>query len=155
MVKRNIFLACWVLATCFFCVFAYQGNHTFDASSTKYVLLALLICTVSLLMWLPGPIGEIPFDHKITHRGLYAILAIIVIGLLFLSRTMFGPDLLYAWPIISVGTLIYLRPNLRQKEFAYAAILALVAGLSGLGAKWVPYRPIVWSVLQVLLFLRN
>jgi hypothetical protein len=102
-------------------------------------------------MWLPGPTREIHFDNEKMKRGRYAILAFILFVVLFLSRTLFGPNLLYAWPIISAGTIIYLKPKFSKKELTYAAILALVGGIAGLGAKWVPFHPVVWSVLQVFL----
>ena len=33
--------------------------------------------------------------------------------------------------------------------------LSLVAGITGLGAQWVTFHPIVWSVLQVLLGIKR
>jgi hypothetical protein len=59
--------------------------------------------------------------------------------------------LLFGLPVVAVAVLASLRPNITKQEVLYAAGLSLVAGIAGLGAQWVPFHPIVWSVLQVLL----
>ncbi len=151
MGKRITFLIFWLLATGVFSWFLYQGNHTFDDPSTKFVLLALLLCTIALLRWLAPPLSEIPSDVNDSRRGWFTLVSIITIGVLFLSRTVVGPPLLLAWPVLAVGILIYLRTKIYKQEVLYAVVLALLAGLTGLGAGWVSFHPVVWSILQVFL----
>jgi len=149
--KRNTFLFFWIFSTGLLVWFLYQGHHTFDDPSTKYVLLALLFCTVALLIWLAGPVNEITFEHHSTKRGWFSLFVIITIVGAFLARTIIGPPLVFALPILAIGILIFLRPKINRQEVLYAAVLALVAGLTGLSAGWVSFHPIIWSVLQVCL----
>jgi hypothetical protein len=151
LVRRNIFHFLWLLASVGFALFLYQGHRTFDSPYTIYVLIGLLFCTVALISWFPNPVIDPSSEWKTTRRGWYFLAAILLIVILFLARTIVGPSLLFAWPIIGVAVLIVLKPDLPKQEVVYAVVLALIAGLTGLGAGWVPFHPIIWSVLQVCL----
>ena len=153
MSKRITFPFIWVLTTCLLVWFVFQGEHTFDAPTTKYVLAALLLCTLTLLSWLRGPIGDLLVEPTVLRRGWLTFIVVIIVMVLFLSRTLIGPHLLYAFPILAVGMVIYLRPELERREIWYATVLALVAGLTGLSAGWVPFQPIIWAILQVCLVI--
>ena len=153
MGKRNTFLFFWVLTTGLFAWFFYQGHHTFDDPSTKFVLLALLFCTIALIRWLAGPINQIQSEQNYSRRGWYIFVVIITIGVLFFARTIIGPPLLFFLPLLAVGIILYLRPKIYKQEVLYAAGLAIIAGLTGLGAGWVPFRPVVWAILQVFLVI--
>jgi hypothetical protein len=72
---------------------------------------------------------------------------------MFLARTLIGPPLSFAFPILAVSILIYLRPKIDQQEVWYATVLALMSGLTGLAAGWVPFQPLVWAILQVCLVI--
>lgn len=153
MGKRNTFLLIWFLTTGLFIWFIFQGQHTFEAPTTKYVLVTLLLCTMALLRWLPGPLNDLPAEPRVSRRSWLTLLVIIIIMVLFLARTLIGPPLLFAFPILAVGILIYLRPKIDKQEILYATVLAFVAGLTGLAAGWVPFHPIVWAILQVCLVI--
>jgi hypothetical protein len=153
MEKRNTFLIIWFLTTVLFVWFIFQGHHTFDAPTTKYVIVALFLCTLALLRWLPGPLNVLPTKPRKSRSSWLILICIVTIVVMFLTRTLIGPPLLFAFPILAVGILIYLRPKIDQQEVLYATVLALVAGLTGLAAGWVPFQPIVWAILQVCLII--
>jgi hypothetical protein len=76
---------------------------------------------------------------------------VIALCALFALRTVVGPPLLFGLPVVAVAVLAFLRPKITRRETSYALGLSLVAGVAGLGAGWVPFHPVVWSILQVLL----
>ena len=153
MRKRNTFLIIWFLTTCLFIWFIFQGHHTFDAPTTKYVIVALFLCTMALLRWLPGPLNDLPSKARETRSGWLSLIVSVTIVIMFLARTLIGPPLLFAFPILAVGILIYLRPKIGPQEVWYATVLALMSGLTGLAAGWVPFQPLVWAILQVCLVI--
>jgi hypothetical protein len=149
--QRNTFLILWLLTTASFVWFIYQGNHTFDSPVTIYVLIALLACTITLLRWLPSPVKDNSSEHVATRRIWLILIAVIVLGALFLSRTVIGSSLLFAWPVLAIFTLIYLKSEIHNREVMYALVLAVIAGITGLGAGWVPFPPVVWTILQLFM----
>jgi hypothetical protein len=151
--RRYTFFALWILTTAGFGWQVLQGQHTFDSQATLPALLALLVCTVALLWWLPRPAQDEPSDVARTRRGWFILIVVIAVGVLFPLRTLVGPPLLFSLPVLAVATLALLRPQIARREMLYALGLALVAGVAGLGAGWVSFPPIVWAVLQVLLVL--
>ena len=133
-----------------------QGHQSFDSPTTPFVLVGLLVGTVLLWWWFPPPAIETPPDASPPkRRGLYILVSIIVVVALFLARTLVGPPLLFAWPILALIILAYLKPTLDRREGIYATVLALIASIAGLGAQWVwdDFSPIVWALLQVGLVL--
>jgi hypothetical protein len=81
------------------------------------------------------------------------LIAMLAVGLLFSLRTLVGPPLLFALPVVCLVVLALLRPRLSRLIVVYASLLALVAGVAGLGAGWVTFSPLAWAALQVALVL--
>jgi hypothetical protein len=75
----------------------------------------------------------------------------VVAGVLFALRTLVGPPLLFGLPVLGLVVLGLVRPRLSRQEVVYALLLALIAGVSGLGAGWVSFPPLTWAGLQVAL----
>jgi hypothetical protein len=148
MRKRNIFFIVWLLTTVGFVWLISQEHRTFDSPATLPVLIALLVCTVALQRWLPSPVRDELSEQASTNQGWFALMVIMATGVLFLSRTVIGPPLLFAWPFLAVVVLMCLKPQISKREVAYALVLAFVAGITGLGAGWVPFSPVVWAILQ-------
>lgn len=153
--KRNLFIVFWIVATAVFGWAVSQGHHSFDSPATPFVLILLLGGTALLWWWFPTPEIKTRNPSPPKHRGLFILASVVVVVALFLARTLVGPPLLYAWPILALIILIYLRPTLNRREVAYATMLALIAGAAGLGAQWVwdDFSPIAWALLQVGLVL--
>jgi hypothetical protein len=151
--RRYTFFALWILTTAGLGWQVLQGQHTFDSQATLPALLAQFVCTAALLWWLPAPVLDDPPDKASIRQGWFVLVVVIAVGVLFPLRTLVGPPLLYALPVIAVIILAVLRPRISRREVLYALGLALVAGAAGLGAAWVAFPPIVWAVLQVALVL--
>jgi len=88
-----------------------------------------------------------PTDAVRAKLGRFLAVVVIAIAALFVLRTLIGPPLLFGLPVVAFAMLIFFRPSITRKEMLYALGLSLVAGIAGLGAQWVPFHPIVWSVL--------
>ncbi len=113
----------------------------------------MFLCMVTLLIWIPNPITEEP-SQKPTKRGVFILLVLVSVGIFFLARTLVGRPLLFGLPIIAIVTLILLKQPMEKHEVLYALVLALIAGVTGLGAGWITFlTPVVWSILQVFLVL--
>jgi len=151
--RRYTFFAFWILITAGLGWQVLQGQYTFDSRATLPALLAQFVCTAALLWWLSAPVLNDPPDQARTRRGWFVLVMIMAVGVLFPLRTLVGPPLLYALPVVAVIILAVLRPRIARREVLYALGLALVAGVAGLGAAWVAFPPIVWAVLQVALVL--
>lgn len=151
MWRRNTFFILWVLSTVVLVWQLLQGHHTFDSQATLPALLALLACTVALLRWLPSPVQDELTEATSTRRAWFVLIVVMAVGVLFLIRTLIGPPLLFAWPVLAAAVLIYLRPKMVKQEVVYALGLALVAGIAGFGSGWVAFPPAIWAVLQVCL----
>lgn len=148
-----LFAATWALATVAAGRTVLSGDRRFDQAATLPVLLALLACTAALLRWLPGPAVPATAGAARTARGTFALLAGLAALLLFPLRTLIGPPLLFGFPVAALLVLALARRRPTGAEGGYALGLALVAGLAGLGARWVDFPPAVWGALQVALVL--
>ena len=149
--RPYVFIAVWIPTTIIVGWRILAGDHTFDSPFMWLNLLTLLICTLILLWWLSYPLRDEPTDAVRTKWGRFLAVAVIAIAALFVLRTLTGPPLLFGLPVVAFAMLIFFRPSITRKEMLYALGLSLVAGIAGLGAQWVPFHPIVWSVLQVVL----
>lgn len=132
---------------------ALQGRHTFDSPATPAILLALFVCTLALLWWLPSPVLDTLAEPDRTRRGWFVLLVVVAVGVLFPLGTLVGPALLFSLPVVAAITLAILRPRLARREVLYAVGLALVAGVAGLGAGWVTVPPMIWGPLQAAVVL--
>ncbi len=83
------------------------------------------------------------------------MVVILAVGILFPLRTLIGPPLLFALPVLGLVVLALIRPRFSRLEVVYALLLALVAGITGLGAGWVTFPPLTWAALQVALVLSS
>ena len=151
MKRKIVFLVLCALSTCIFIWLLYQGNWTFDSQSTIYVLIGLLVCTIALIIWLPVPIKKQKSLTRRRNHWLFFISALIFIGAIFLSRNFLGSKLLFGLPVIAAVVILILRVRISRKEVIYAMVLSFLAAAAGLGAKWVDWEPITWSVLQFFL----
>jgi len=128
-----------------------ERQHTFDSPTMWLNLLMLLVCTVALLWWLSYPLRYGSSDVARTKWGWFILIVVVAVSVLFALRTFVGPPLLFGLPVVAAAALAYVRPKITKRETLYALGLSLVAGVAGLGAGWVSFHPVVWSVLQVLL----
>jgi hypothetical protein len=151
--RRYTFFGVWILSTVGLGWQVLAGQHAFDSQATLPSLLALLVCTVSLLWWVTSPVLSVPSDRAHTQRGRFLLVVVLAAGVLFPLRTLVGPPLLFALPMLGLVVLALLRPPLGRQEVVYALLLALAAGVAGLGAGWVTFTPLAWAALQVALVL--
>jgi hypothetical protein len=149
--RQYIFLAIWIPTTAILGWQMLASEHTFDSPNTWLNLSMLLLCTIVLLWWSSRPVQNKASDITCTKWGKFILIVAIVICVLFALRAVVGPPLLFGLPVVAVGVLLSLRSKITKQETLYALGLALVAGIAGLGAQWVSFRPVVWSILQVLL----
>lgn len=151
--RRLVPTGIWLATSILFAWQLSRGIHSFDSPGIVLSLIALLLCAAALIWWLPNPIRDEPADQP-ARRGRFVLLILLAAALLFPLRTLVGPPLLFGLPLVAIATLLLLRQPLQRKEVLYALILALVAGLAGLGAGWITdFSPPLWAVLQVLLVL--
>jgi len=150
---RYIFFGTWALSTGGLGWLALRGRHAFDSPATVPTLLVLLACTAALLWWLASTAPKLPTHEAPTQRGRFALLVGFAVIVLFSLRTLVGPPLLFALPVLSLVVLAVVRPPVCRKEVWYALALALVAGVAGLAAGWVSFPPAAWAGLQVALVL--
>lgn len=151
--RRYTFLGFWLLSTVALGWQVAQERYTFDSQPTVPALLALLFCTASLLWWLAGSASDAPTYTTRTRHGRFVLVVILAVGVLFALRAFIGPPLLFALPVLGLVVLALLRPRLSRQELVYALLLALVAGVAGLGAGWMTFSPLTWAALQVVLVL--
>lgn len=130
-----------------------QGHQAFDSPATLPALLILLVCTAALLWWLASAAPDVPSPEVHTRPGRFVLVLVLTVAVLFSLRVLVGPPLLFALPVVGLVVLALLRPRLRWLEVVYALLLALIAGVAGLGAGWVTFTPLTWAVLQVALVL--
>ena len=114
--------------------YVLQGQHAFNSQATLPALLTLLVCTAALLWWLVSPALDVPSNMARTQRGRFVLVAMLTVGVLYLLVTLVGPPLLFALPVLGLIMLALLRPQLSRQELVYALLLAVVAGVAGLGA---------------------
>lgn len=147
------FVVFWSLASIFLIWLLAVGQDSFALDSTWIVVLVLLPCTIILMCLVRNPITDESTGRK-THRGkLFVLIAVVVIALLIVQAVA-GKFLLFLLPVVAAAVLWLLKPRLDKREWTYATFLALVAGVTGLGAKWISYiTPVQWGFLQVPLTL--
>ncbi len=151
--QRSLFITIWVIATIFFGWQLSQRQYTFESPLLVFNLIVMLLCTVALLIWIPSPIQQEP-DERPTRKGLLFLLILLSIGALFALRDFVGRPLLFGLPVIGIFILIALKRPLEKREGLYALALALIAGVTGLGAGWITFiTPALWSILQSFLVL--
>jgi hypothetical protein len=149
--KDPIFIGVWGLSTAILGWQVSQGQHSFDSQATLPTLLTLLVCTAALLWWLAGVVPDVPTSTAPTRRGRFVLLVVLAAGVLFSLRTLVGPPLLFGLPVIGLVALGLIRPQLSRLGVVYALLLAVAAGMAGLGAGWVSFPPLTWAGLQVAL----
>ncbi len=144
------FLFLWVLTTAGLGWQLAQGKHSFEQDSTIPALLAVFVCTVALLRWLPGAsVTEQPGTAG-NRRAWFILLAIGAATVLFAAAEIVGRALLFGLPVVAMAVILWLRSHLSMREVIYAAALAIVAAIAGLGAGWITYMPPVgWAALQL------
>jgi hypothetical protein len=148
--RQVVFWGTWLTASLFFGWRLSRGSQDFS-SGLLLNLAVLLLCTLALLWRTPSPVHDGP-SEPLTRKGPLSLLILLAVVVLFPLRTLIGPGLLFALPVVAIGVLVLLRQPVIRGELAYALVLAMVAGLAGLGAGWInEFRPQVWAGLQVLL----
>lgn len=130
-----------------------HGVSSFESPGIVLSLLALLLCTGSLLVWIPNPVHDPPSEHP-TRRGHLALLILAAVAVLFPLRTLVGPPLLFGLPVVALVVVILLRRQVTTRDIYYALFLGTIAGVAGLAAGWITeFSPLAWAFLQVLLVL--
>jgi len=151
--QRNLFMIIWVIASLFLGWQLGQGQYSFDTPLAVPNLIVMLLCTVALLIWIPNPIKATLLE-KSTREGPFILLILVSTVILFAVRDVVGPPLLFVLPVIASLMLILLKRPLEKREGLYALGLALIAGVTGLGAGWITYIPTtLWGILQIFLVL--
>jgi hypothetical protein len=160
--RRKVFYALWAITTAGLTLFLQQGWHDFDSPATLPTLIGLLLCTISLVRWLPKSELDLSTGAASTRRGRFALLIVLSMVCLVALAALVGPPLLFALPAMAVITLIVLRTRLAQggiltrQALLYVLFLALVAGAVGLGAGWIEHMsPSAWAGLQLALVLTS
>lgn len=149
--RRWLFYAVWLLTTVVLACQLLLGRRSFGSPATVPALGGLLACTAALLLALPKPVAQVPSAVDRTRRARFVLVLLVTTVALFALRTLVGPPLLFALPVLALVVMLVLRPRVNRREGAYALILALVAGVAGLGAQWVDSPAPVWAALQVAL----
>ena len=151
--RQYAFVGIWLAATIFSALQLSQRRYSFESPLTILNLGILFLCAVALLVWIPNPIREEPTE-KPGRKGRFIFLVLVSIGMLFSLRTLVGPPLLFGLPVIAIIILRLLKQPITKPEIFYAASLALIAGVTGLEAKWITsFSPLMWGILQVFLVL--
>jgi hypothetical protein len=147
------FVAVWFLANVVLTWLLAVGQASFAFDSIWIVVLVLFPCIVILMCLLRNPITDEPVGRK-THQGkLFGLIAVVVVALLLLQAVA-GKFILFLLPAVAAATLWLLRPQLDKREWLYATLLALIAGVAGLGSEWISFMtPVEWGLLQVPLTL--
>lgn len=147
------FVAVWFLANVVLTWLLVAGQVSSAFDSIWIVVLVLLPCIVILMCLVRNPIADEPVGRK-THKGkLFGLIAVVVIALLFLQAVA-GKSILFLLPVVAAVILWLLKPQLDKQEWSYATLLALIAGVTGLGAEWISFiTPVQWGFLQVPLTL--
>jgi hypothetical protein len=141
----------WMVASAHFAWQLWHPPYSFNSPWTVPNLIVMLLCTISLLAWIPNPIPRESTGGP-AKKGWFVLLLLVSIGLLFLIPLKAFRVFLFLLPLIAVAVLIVLKEPIAWREILYAAALALLAGITGLGAGWIPWvTPVTWGVLQLLL----
>lgn len=150
---KYLFFATWAIASLFFAWQLRQPSYSFDSPWTVANLILMLLCTLTLLAWMPSPI---PRERTVraANRGWFVLLILVSAGGLLLLPLKLARGFLFLLPLIALAVLILLKRPIDKREVLYASVLALLAMMAGLGAGWISWiPPIPWGVLQFLLVL--
>jgi hypothetical protein len=147
------FVAAWFLANVVLTWRLAVGQVSFAFGSIWIVVPVLLPCIVILMCLVRNPIADESVGRKTPKGKLLGLIAVVVVALLFL-QALVGKFILFLLPVVAAVVLWLLRPQLDKREWSYAALLALTAGVAGLGAEWISFiTPVQWGLLQVPLTL--
>ena len=147
------FAAAWLSATVVLAWLLAVGPVPFAIDSVWIATLALIPCIGILACLIQSPIVDEPVGHKTQKGKLSGLIVVVAIVLLFLQAVA-GKYILFLLPLVAAGTLCLSKQQVERREWFYAAVLALIAGVSGLGAAWISFiTPMQWGFLQVPLTL--
>jgi hypothetical protein len=151
--RKYLFFAIWAIASLYF---AWQLRHppySFNSRWTVLNLIVMLLCTITLLAWLPNPVPGEPADTP-AKTGLFVLLLLVSIGGLFLIPFKILRGVLFFFPLIALAVLFLLKQPIHRREILYASVLGVLAGITGLGAGWISWiTPATWGILQFVLVL--
>jgi hypothetical protein len=154
--KKNllyIFASVWLVANVVLAWLLMQGQVAFKLNSIWIASLVLIPCNLILLNLIRNPIREDPAVGKTAKGKLFGLIAVVVIAVVFLTVGP-GKFFILTFPIVAAVILFLQKQPLDKREWLYAAFLALIAGVAGLGAQWIKFiTPVQWSLLQVPLTL--
>lgn len=151
--QRYLFIGIWVIASIFLGWQLGRPPYSFDSRLNGLNLIVILLCSVALLAWIPNPMKE-DVSQKSTKRGLFFLLILASASIFLLVPTRAVRVLLFVLPAIAIIALLLLKQPVEKREGLYALALALLAGVTGLGAGWITFvTPALWGILQVFLVL--
>jgi hypothetical protein len=149
----SAFIFAWFTAMAVLTWLLAGKQVSFTLDTMWIAALILLPCNVILIYLVRNPIAKEPVGRKTHKVKLIGLIAALVIALVLLQAVM-GKFVFFLLLFVAAVILWRLRPRLDKKELSYAAFLALVAGVTGLGAKWISFiTPAQWGLLQVPLVL--
>jgi hypothetical protein len=149
----GVFAAVWLLANVVLTWQLTAGQASFSFDSIWIVVLVLLPCNVILMYSIRNPIADEPAGRETDKGKLLGLIAVVAISLL-LIQVLAGESILFLLPVGAAAILWWLKPQLGKQDWSYATLLALTAGISGLGAEWISFiTPVQWGLLQVPLTL--
>jgi hypothetical protein len=144
-----VFAPIWLLANAALAWLLAAGQVPFNDSGMWIALLILIPCNVVLLMLIRNPIRNDQPGRKTAKGKLLGLIALVVITAVFLLAVL-GEFLSLTFPIVAAVILLLQKQPLDKREWLYAAFLALIAGIAGLGAEWITFiTPLQWGLLQV------
>jgi hypothetical protein len=140
----------WVASTAHLAWQLSTGQRGFDGAHTVPILGVGLLCSIALILWLPGA-SVPPSSGSARTRWLPFVATLIVCaGVLVVGLAALYRGVLFVLPVAALVALAFLRERPDRREIEWAACLAAVAGLAGLGAGWITYLPSrTWASLQV------
>lgn len=151
--RRYAIIAFWFLASGILAWALVQGYHSLGTQGTILAILVLALCGISMKWWLPNPIAADPLERA-TRKGWLVLLSALALGLLIAVTALFGPPIMFAFPLVGLICLLLVKQPIAKREWVYALGLALVAGIAGLGAQWIVFiTPLQWGILQVPIVL--
>ncbi len=168
--KLYLFGVCWLVATLYAGYLLLTRSLPMEFQDIFPIMGALVACAVAFMLLIGNPIRNEalaapaqPQERRPARespalsrpRTSWFIFFILAAGaLMFALRTLVGPPLLFALPVLALLTLVLLRQPLPRKELLYASGLAVIAALAGYsigGINWS--TPALWSGLQIVLTL--
>jgi hypothetical protein len=146
---RYLFYVSWVATTIWLAWLLLRKQGRFDSPEAIPSLLALMVCTVALIRWLPSPP---PAGSLLPTRRLHFLAAgLLLLAALFGWYALFGRQLITGFPLAALALLAVIRVPLSRATWLYTVALASVAGLASLAATWLDAWPYESAILQVML----